>query len=112
LCSEHIFIGSLPNSLHAFTFAPSCPFSTQLPHNIHITIRNHIHVQFLIYEIKNGLGGKEKNWIPWVALKPLHHGCFHMPNVKACFHTHLLHWHLLLCKWSLEQCQHIRVKPN
>ncbi len=60
LCSEHIFIGSLPNSLHAFTFAPSCPFFTQLPHNIHIIVRNHKHVQFLIYEIKNGLGGKEK----------------------------------------------------
>jgi hypothetical protein len=33
---KHIFIGSLPNSIHAFTFVLSCILYIELSHNIYI----------------------------------------------------------------------------
>jgi hypothetical protein len=41
LCLKNIFIWSLLDSLHAFTFSPSCFFYLQLLYIIYIISRNH-----------------------------------------------------------------------
>lgn len=53
------FLGSLPNSLHRFTFVPSCLLYIQLSHNSKKSYKFEF-VQFMIYETKKRLGEIER----------------------------------------------------
>jgi hypothetical protein len=48
-------------------------------------------------EQKNELGEVRGDYVLWIVLKKIHHGCFHILNAKAFIHSHLLHWRLLFC---------------
>jgi hypothetical protein len=62
---ECIFIKSLPNSLHNFTFVLSCLLYMQLSHNIYIFAKNHTNLyKFMIFETKKN-DGRNKNEIEY-----------------------------------------------
>jgi hypothetical protein len=98
LCLKNIFIWSLLNSLHAFTFVPSCFFYIQLLYIIYIISRNHTILWNSWYvKLKKWVGRSKKEEYDELGWNDFIMVFFYMLNAKTLFHSHYLHWHMFIC---------------